>query len=55
VVHGEAVDGGMTAEERRKLEECRQMTVSMIPGASCFTPARSLRWLARRQGAQRIC
>lgn len=38
VVHGERGDGGVTDEERRTLEACRQISVITIPGASYFTP-----------------
>ncbi len=38
VVHGERGDGGITGEERRTLERCRQITLITIPGASYFTP-----------------
>lgn len=38
VVHGERGDGGITEEERRTLEECPQISLVTIPGASYFTP-----------------
>jgi pimeloyl-ACP methyl ester carboxylesterase len=38
VVHGERGDGGITDDERRTLEACRQIRVITIPGASWFTP-----------------
>jgi pimeloyl-ACP methyl ester carboxylesterase len=38
VVHGERGDGGITDEERRTLEECPQISLITIPGASYFTP-----------------
>jgi pimeloyl-ACP methyl ester carboxylesterase len=38
VVHGERGDGGITDEERRILEECPQISLITIPGASYFTP-----------------
>jgi pimeloyl-ACP methyl ester carboxylesterase len=38
VVHGERGDGGITDDERRTLEACRQIRVITLPGASWFTP-----------------
>lgn len=38
VVHGERGDGGITAEERRTLNACPQVSLVTIPGASYFTP-----------------
>ena len=38
VVHGESGDGGVTAEERRTLDACPDITVVTIPGPSWFTP-----------------
>ena len=38
MVHGESGDGGVTAEERRTLEACPDITIVTIPGPSWFTP-----------------
>lgn len=38
VVHGEKGDGGVTADERRTLEACPQITLVTLPGGSFFTP-----------------
>jgi pimeloyl-ACP methyl ester carboxylesterase len=38
VVHGEKGDGGVTADERKTLEACPQITLITLPGGSFFTP-----------------
>jgi pimeloyl-ACP methyl ester carboxylesterase len=38
VVHGEKGDGGVTADERRTLDACPQITVVTLPGQSFFMP-----------------